>query len=525
MSTFTLTVSLALTFGPAASAADGGQTDRVEALEGVLRLLVADSVDGTVEHEAQILLVGDASYELTGEQGEPNRRVRVTGIRTGSRLAATSIEDLGPANDALLPVGTTRVLVMLGHWRAPDAVTTAQAANQVFVDGDAWYDDVSYGRLGQVGDVTPWMTIAGPVGGKCRGDSANTMAQAKAAAVALGYDLGDYDNYVLYSPNNAWQEGSDCDGSAAWAYVGTHDMWINGYLDRRVVVHEQGHNYGLSHSHSYLCDHVVYGSCVWADYGDDFDAMGASGHVGHFSASQKDRLGWMTGRTVDLTAGGSARLAPIAADRVSTGAAVVHASPQRSYWLEYRQPIEFDSALPAQATDGVLVHLEDSSVGGNAPSLLDMRPGDGSSAMSATMRSGQSWTSPEGFTIAVGSVTPSGAAITISAPAVTVPTVIKATPERGANGVRKLTVATATFSERVLGVSVTTLTITNARTGAFVPAVVVRGSKPNTWTIDPVLMLQPRTRYVVTLTGGPTAIRDLTGTPLTTTSWRFKTGH
>jgi hypothetical protein len=646
-----LVLGMAVAAGPGASAATGAapstEAGQAETIEGVLRLVATDPVPGAAEREDQFLVVGDRSYVLTGVQGAPNTRVRVTGIRSGTAIAATAIEDLGPTHDEIPPIGTTRVLVMLGHWSAPDGVTPQIADEAFFGDGDAWYDDASYGALGQVGDVTPWFEIDGPVDGKCYGDAANTMAQAKAAATALGYDLADYDNYVLYSPNNAWQEGSDCDGFAGWAYVGTHDLWLNGYIDRRVIVHEEGHNYGLSHSHSYLCDHVVYGACTFTEYGDDFDAMGASGLVGHFSASQKNRLGWMTGRKVDLSSGGTAVLAPMAKDALAVSVASIRASATRTYWLEYRQAIDFDGALPAQATNGVLLHMEDAGVGAGAPNLLDTRPGDGLSTGSATIRPGESWTTPEGFTFAVTAATPTGASVAVtggptcpdtaiepddtmaqarllSLPAderhafckpndkdwvkftttavstvrmeslnlgvgtdtvfdlydsagtklasnddvdgtrasridfvaevdgtyflrtrqadgrsgiglwydlriteldLTAPTVIATTPRAGQHGVGKYAIAIATFDEPVVGISLSTFTMTNARTGAVVTAGIYQRQKPNTWALDPTVVLKPGRHYLVTLTGGPTAIRDLVGNPLETMSWRFTIKH
>ena len=58
-----------------------------------------------------------------------------------------------------------------------------------------------------------------------------------------------------------------------------------------------------------------------------------------------------------------------------------------------------------------------------------------------------------------------------------------------------------------------------------VPAGVSQRRRLNTWGVDPEVVLEPGTRYVVTLVGGPTAIRDLAGNPLETTTWRFKTGR
>lgn len=521
--------------GPAIAAAT-----ELETVEGVIRLLAADTVSrpahdheapSTHDHELagqsgdyykQVLVVGDVAYFLAGVQGEPNTRVRAAGIRNGSSFVAESLHELGRVTGEVPSTGTTNVLVMLAHWNVPDSVTQAKAAAQMFFDTNGWYRDASYTALGQTGDVTPWMQIDGPVDGKCFADHMNTMNQAKAAATAAGYDLSDYQNFVLYSPYNDWQEGSDCNGYAGWAYVGAPNTWLNGYMDRRVTVHEQGHNYGLVHSHSYLCDGVVEGTCTWSDYGDDFDAMGASGLVGHFSASQKALLGWMDGRTVDLTAGGSATLAPLAADAPATSAAVVEASPSRSYWLEYRQAIDYDSSLPGSATDGVLLHVQDRSVSGDDGSnLLDTRPGDGLSVFTATMRAGSAWTTPEGLTIGVDSVTPIGATVKVAD--LTQPTVVKRKPKPGATGVGPAANATARFSEAVTGVGSATFALTNIETGANVAAVVSRKGHTNTWVLNPSGTLDRRTRYTATLIGGSTAIRDLAGNPLVTTTWSFTT--
>jgi hypothetical protein len=51
-----------------------------------------------------------------------------------------------------------------------------------------------------------------------------------------------------------------------------------------------------------------------------------------------------------------------------------------------------------------------------------------------------------------------------------------------------------------------------------------QGSSAKIWFLDPTANLAKDTWHTVTLTGGPSAIRDLSGTPLVTTSWEFLTG-
>lgn len=106
----------------------------------------------------------------------------------------------------------------------------------------------------------------------------------------------------------------------------------------------------------------------------------------------------------------------------------------------------------------------------------------------------------------------------------TAPTVTAQSPVNGATGVGPSPNVLATFSEPVQGVSGTTFTLTNNKTGAAVSATVTRNGTTNQWILNPTLNFSADTRYTATLTGGATAIRDMAGNPLTTVSWSFLTG-
>ncbi len=101
------------------------------------------------------------------------------------------------------------------------------------------------------------------------------------------------------------------------------------------------------------------------------------------------------------------------------------------------------------------------------------------------------------------------------------PTVTAQVPAAGATGVAVGSDVTATFSEPVIGVTGTTFQVRNpAGTLVGAPAPTQNG---NTWTLNPNANLAANTVYTVTLTGGPTAIRTASGTPLASTSWTFTT--
>ena len=105
----------------------------------------------------------------------------------------------------------------------------------------------------------------------------------------------------------------------------------------------------------------------------------------------------------------------------------------------------------------------------------------------------------------------------------TPPTVTARTPADNATGVPAAGNVTATFSEPVQGVSGTTFTLRAAGASADIPAAVTYDATTGIATLDPSADLALNTRYTATLTGGTTAIRDLSNTSLATVAWTFTT--
>lgn len=103
------------------------------------------------------------------------------------------------------------------------------------------------------------------------------------------------------------------------------------------------------------------------------------------------------------------------------------------------------------------------------------------------------------------------------------PAVTSLSPAAKATAVAAGTNMTATFSADVQGVSAGTFVLKNAA-GATIAGTVTYNSATRTATLDPAANLAADVTYTATLVGGASAIRDATGTPLTTTSWTFTTG-
>ncbi len=122
---------------------------------------------------------------------------------------------------------------------------------------------------------------------------------------------------------------------------------------------------------------------------------------------------------------------------------------------------------------------------------------------------------------AAGNVSPASNAVSLTVNLA--PTVIAATPGANDTSVAIGSDLTVTFSEAVTGVGPSTFQVTDPA-GDVVPAGVTQNGTTDQWILNPTTDLGTDTRYTVTLTGGATAIRDLAGKPLATTSWTFTSG-
>jgi subtilisin family serine protease len=104
------------------------------------------------------------------------------------------------------------------------------------------------------------------------------------------------------------------------------------------------------------------------------------------------------------------------------------------------------------------------------------------------------------------------------------PVITGTTPRPGASLVRRANNIAVTFSEAIQGAGTGTIFVKNTVTGATMAATVSRYGTTNQWILNPSSTLAAKTRYTVTVTGGPAAIRDLAGNSLKTYSWTFTTG-
>lgn len=274
------------------------------------------------------------------------------------------------------------------------------------------YYESSYRQTTVVGDAAGWITANVNNDADC----GSVMNAVVAAGNNAGINLAGYTHLVYvfpYAPNCYWA------GLGNVGTVGTSTAWINGYNTANVIGHELGHNLGLYHSRLLQCDGgPISGNCSTVEYGDRADIMGAGG-VSHFNAFQKERLGWLNFQnspaiqtintsgtyTIDAfeTTNGNPKAIKIAKTNYGD-----------FYYLEFRQPIGFDSGLgnSGDYTQGVIIHQGKTYLA-NSSDLLRMNAS--TLQNNVALLPGTSFSDPNAYqsiTITVNSVSPQGANIT-----------------------------------------------------------------------------------------------------------------
>jgi len=343
----------------------------------------------------------------------------------GASLDVSSITILAlpaprPKDLSAAPI-TNNVLVVLIQFPGGGAPAFTQAqVDQAMRTSSAsvanYYQEASYGQQLLNVTVTPWMLSSNAGPATC--DYAAIANAGDAAATAAGYTPGNYQNRFYVFPYRG-----DC-GWAGLAYIGYGQAWSNGYNQLGVYAHELGHNFGLLHAASLYCaGQVIGGSCSSSEYGDPFDVMGNLSAM-HFNAKQKSILNWISTAAVKTHTTGSATytLSPIESPGGTTYAVKIPAAANRTYWLEYRQPIGFDGGMSSYPNNGTQIRVSNpfgSICSGcqDDTEFLDMTPGTANTFGDGALLVGQTYTdSSYGTTISVLSASAAALTVQITAP-------------------------------------------------------------------------------------------------------------
>ena len=403
-------IVLALTLGGAVAFAQS----HPETVSGVLQVVVVEHL-GKAAPAAETLqyslLTGTGALSLIfedpqdAENAPPGSVVEVTGYRTGKQLTVPADSAAKPrpnphirtmsAAPAPKTVGQRNVAVLLVTFQNDQRqlVDSATISAAVFGDVNAYYQEDSYGNLSIVGDIYGYLSL--PINSSCGqifdGGAASTgftviQNAAVSAAQTAGINLAGYDSVMVVGP-----ELQSCTSGEGAGTIGG----VPGYVVMKLVdpaefggesyeqlydqatAHEIGHNLGLYHAKFIDDGNAVYSGSVppntcgtapcYVEYGD-YDVMGLSSPAKHhFHSAAKEFLGWLQPQTI--TATGNYQIGPYEVAGATIKALKIAPSQANgTFYVEYRQPIGFDSDL---TLGGPTIHL-----GGNPAYLLNLNPVD-----------------------------------------------------------------------------------------------------------------------------------------------------
>ena len=427
-----------------ATGSAGAGSVRTKAAEltrrGLLRLGHRDNFDGRPSEfffshfvdgsgAVDLALAAELDVLANGMEATVTGRLASDGEMLPTRIVIDAAAPATAAEQQKATV-TTQVLVLPIKFKnasdvyPSDPFTIASLSTAVFgtlptQSVAEYYKETSYGQQLIAGTVAQragggWLesSVAAPVPAAC--DTSLIASQAETAATAAGYNLANYPFRVYVFANS----GFSC-GWAGLAYVSWGRSWINNTTSLLVIGHELGHNFGLLHAGSRDCGAaVIGGSCSVSEYGDPFDIMGNQRAM-HFNAMQKRILNWIPDTSTPTHASGTTTytLSPIETAGASRYAVRIPAATKRTYWIEFRQPIGFDSGLSAYPTNGAQLRLAtpfESTNGSDDTQFLDTTPAT-SAFTDGAIVAGQSFSdATHGVTISVLSASASALSVQVT---------------------------------------------------------------------------------------------------------------
>lgn len=347
-------------------------------IDGELEIFIEDYKDGT--HKTRKYLKKDKKrVELKGNIPEK--------LKTGDKISVKgSFKNENTNNvEMLVEDGSTQVFaiaattpttgdqktaVFLVNWSDDQSqpFTAAQVSDLVFSTMNNYYKEASFQKTSVSGNVFGYFTVKQSTA-TC--DAYAMASEVESLATNSGVNLANYPRKIYFFPRST---------GCGWSGLGnvggtTTRSWVNGSLNMLVVGHEFGHNLGLHHAKALNCDISALGNtCTTLQYGDAADLMGNI-RAGHFNPFYKEQLGWLAStQLITASTSGRYHLEPYSSNTLGPKAIRIPRGNNQWYYLEYRQPIGFDSVLNlGTQTKGLMIR---SAVTATPTSslLLDMTP-------------------------------------------------------------------------------------------------------------------------------------------------------
>jgi len=369
----------------------------------------------------------------------PNRKVSDSGSPSILRKIANFFH-ITKAEAQTTTIQKKAAVIMFNWQNDTRTVYTQDAARSVYFTSatslNSYYKENSFDKLEFVGKNRPDGDVFGPVTlpyDKVNCPYSTWSSDAEKILTAQGVDLTGYNikTYIFPSASCGW---------SGLAYLGGDPArsWINGG-SVGTMTHEVGHNLGAWHAGYWTCTEngvrvsISSGNtnCVLLEYGDFYDVMGSSGGIRHMNNAHKSKgsfsLKWLEPQnivTIDRNVSPDSiyTIAPI--EQASTGIQALRIPRLISgtgtvsdyYYLEFRQPIGFDSGISSSVTNGVSIRLAPKSLsgsgGGSDTVFLDATP---ETSSRDALPVGRTLTDPyTAINITTLSVVPGGAQVRVS---------------------------------------------------------------------------------------------------------------
>ncbi|DAC48388.1 MAG TPA: PKD domain-containing protein, partial [Candidatus Thalassarchaeaceae archaeon] len=259
--------------------------------------------------------------------------------------------------------GESRLLLILVYPTDSTPGMSATEAESIMSDVNDWYVEVSGGKVWLNWTIAGWYALD---------DAGYSMQKAYQAAAEDGYDLTQYDRFVVGLQNLTSRSMSTQGVEFYNVTTGVETVQllasrcdVKRFADtnstRNTLTHELGHGFGLSHAR--------FNGSIGGEvepYGNQYDSMGSSSAWRHFGAAYKHQMGWLDDEQVELvTLSGNYTLKPLEGDeahalRVSIGMveeekAGETITAEHFYYLEVREVQEIDTSdKPGHISSGVL---------------------------------------------------------------------------------------------------------------------------------------------------------------------------
>jgi M6 family metalloprotease-like protein len=421
-------------------------------IEGLLQSYVIDYTDQTSE----------TVYSVTTESGDevvihPTEEIHEVPSNTEVRLAGYKLDQeilVDNQNSANFEVvqaasqshamGNQKIAVILVRMQnsLPSTITREQIDGAIMNNANNYYKENSYGKTDLSWTTFGWYTV--PQMSTC--DPNLTLSNALQAA-NTDVNFRDYSRIIVFASDmttlNCPFDGLGNVGVAPKQTpdgVVTNSMTLVAMKNNTstvpimslVVAHELGHNMGVHHASALNCgsQSLATSGCSYQnnpqlEYGDLFNVMG--NRVAHMSAPHKEFIGWLPANQVqEVNSSGSYTILPMANSGTGLKAIKIPRGNGDYLYIEYRQPIGFDSQIGNVANSdifqGALLHTLASP---NQTLLIDASPPmEIPFTFSPALLPNRAFTDPvTGVSVMVTSVATSGLTVQVAYPGTTLPPV------------------------------------------------------------------------------------------------------